>query len=164
MARSQTHDRSITELSSIQGFSGCSKKQLAMVDSLSDRVDAGPGQVLIREGAMSREAYVIISGSATVTRRGRLVTTLGPGDHFGEMAAIESGRRNATLTTISNFTALAFGPREFAVVVAAIPGFRDVLLRSMVRKLRETDDTLESVQILSGETPIAGVLSASAVA
>jgi CRP/FNR family cyclic AMP-dependent transcriptional regulator len=164
MARSQMHDRAITELSSIPGFTGCTKKQLAMVDRLSDRVDVGPGQVLIREGTMSREAYVIISGSATVTRRGRLVTTLGPGDHFGEMAAIETGRRNATLTTISNFTALAFGPREFSAVVSDVPGFRDVLLRGMVRKLRETDDTLESIQILSGETPAAGVLAASAVA
>lgn len=151
MARIQIDDRALRELSTIPGFTGCSKKQLAMVNRLSDRVEAGPGQVLIREGTIGREAYVIMSGSATVTRRGRLITTLGAGDHFGELTAIDTGRRNATLTTISNFTALVFGPREFFAVVSDVPGFRDLLLRGMVKKLRESDDTLESIQIVSGD-------------
>jgi CRP/FNR family transcriptional regulator, cyclic AMP receptor protein len=155
MGRHEIDDNITRELSNIPGFAGCSKKQLAQLDRLTDRIDAAPGQILVREGGIGREAYVIVAGTATVTRRGRLVTTLGPGDHFGEFAAIETGRRDATLTAISNLSALVIGPREFTTLVADIPGFRDVLLRSMVRKLRAADDTIETMRIVYDEKPMA---------
>jgi CRP/FNR family cyclic AMP-dependent transcriptional regulator len=159
MGRHEIDDNISRELASIPGFAGCTKKQLSQIDRLTDRVEAVPGQVLLREGAIGREAYVIISGSATVTRRGRLITTLGPGDHFGEFAAIETGRRDATLTAISNMSALVICPREFTTLVADIPGFRDVLLRSMVRKLRAADDTIETMRIVFDDAPMAESVS-----
>jgi CRP/FNR family transcriptional regulator, cyclic AMP receptor protein len=155
MGRNEIDANVARVLSNLPGFAGCSRKQLAQIDRLTDRVDALPGQVLLREGGIGREAYVIISGTATVTRRGRLITTLGPGDHFGEFAAIDTGRRDATLTAISNLSALVIGPREFTTLVADIPGFRDVLLRSMVRKLRAADDTIETMRIVFDEHPMA---------
>jgi CRP-like cAMP-binding protein len=158
MGRNEIDPKITRELSSIPGFAGCSKKQLAQIDHLTDRIDVQSGQVLLREGSIGREAYVIISGTATVTRRGRLVTTLGAGDHFGEFAAIETGRRDATLTAISELSALVIGPREFTTLVADIPGFRDVLLRSMVKKLRAADDTIETMRIVFDEKPMANAL------
>jgi CRP/FNR family cyclic AMP-dependent transcriptional regulator len=142
-----------SELLTIPGFRGCSPKQLAEIDRLTDRSTALPGRVLVREGMIGRELFVIISGTATVTRGGRLVTTLGPGDYFGELGAIDTGHRNATLTAISSLTVLIIGPREFGSLMADIPGFRDALMRGMARRLRAADDTIDRMRIdFEGET------------
>jgi CRP-like cAMP-binding protein len=140
--------RTVTsELLVIPGFRGCSPKQLAEIDRLTDRSTALPGRVLVREGMIGRELYVILSGTARVTCHGRLLTTLGPGDYFGELGAIDTGHRNATLTAMSALEVLIIGPREFGTLMADIPGFRDALLRGMARRLRAADDTIERMRI-----------------
>jgi CRP-like cAMP-binding protein len=137
------------QLLDIPGFRGCSAKQLAEIDRLTDRSVAMPGRVLVREGMIGRELFVILSGTATVTRRGRLVTTLGAGDYFGELGAIDTGHRNATLTAISALSVMIIGPREFSALMSDIPGFRDALLRGMARRLRAADDTIERMQVVN---------------
>jgi CRP/FNR family transcriptional regulator, cyclic AMP receptor protein len=152
-------DSVLNELTSVPGFAGCSKKQLAMVDRLTYRVTVAPGKTVIRERTFGREAFVILSGTASVTRQGRLVTTLSAGDYFGEFAAIDTGRRNATLTALSALTVLVIAPREFSTLLADIPGFRDVLLRGMVKKLRDADETIETMRIVFQDSPMASALS-----
>ncbi|HWE66668.1 MAG TPA: cyclic nucleotide-binding domain-containing protein [Acidimicrobiales bacterium] len=155
MGRNEIGAKAARELAAIPGFAGCTKRQLAQVDRLTDRIEAVPGQMLVREGGLGREAYVIISGSATVTRRGRLITTLGPGDYFGELAAIDTGRRDATLTAMSTLEVLSIGPREFTTLLADIQAFRDVLLRGMARNLRAANDTIETMRIVFQDAPMA---------
>ena len=136
-----------SELLNIPGFRGCSARQLCEIDRLTDRSVALPGRVLVREGMIGRELFVILSGTATVTRYGRLITTLGPGDYFGELSAIDTGHCNATLTAISTLSVLIIGPRQFGSLMADIPGFRDALLRGMARRLRAADDTIERMRV-----------------
>ena len=136
------------QLLDIPGFRGCSAKQLAEIDRLTDRSVAMPGRVLVREGMIGRELFVILSGTATVTRRGRLVTTLGAGDYFGELGAIDTGHRNATLTAISALSVMIIGPREFSCPdVGTSRASATPLLRGMARRLRAADDTIERMQV-----------------
>ena len=76
-----------------------------------------------------------------MTQNGRRVNTLGPGDFFGELAALNPGPRNATVTALSDLEVLIIGPREFAAM-ADIPGFRDALFKSMAGRLRTVDAQL----------------------
>ena len=96
---------------------------------------------MTREGRIGREFFLILSGSAGVTQRGRRVNALGPGDFFGELAAMNPGPRNATVTALSDLDVLIIGPREFQAM-ADIPGFGDALLKSMARRLRTVDARL----------------------
>jgi CRP-like cAMP-binding protein len=145
------------ELLNVPGFRGCSQKQLIDIDRLTDRSVVLPGRVLVREGMIGRELFVIMSGTAAVTRKGRLLTTLGPGDHFGELGAIDTGHRNATLTALSTLTVLIVGPREFGTLMADVPGFRDTLMRGMARRLRGADDTIEQMRIDFEGDPIGDI-------
>ena len=113
----------------------CTHDQLQEVARLAERVQVGEGEVLAREGRIGREFFLILSGSVAVTQMGRRVNTLGSGDFFGELAAMDPGPRNATVTALTDLDVLIIGPRELSAM-SDIPGFRGALFRSMARRLR----------------------------
>lgn len=131
----------IERLRAVEQLRECTTAQLEEVARLSERIHVGDGEVLAREGRVGREFFLILSGTVSVTQRGRRVNTLGPGDFFGELAAMNPGPRNATVTALSDLDVLIIGPREFTAM-AEIPGFRDALLKSMARRLRTVDAQL----------------------
>ncbi len=95
MRRHDSHTAPNRELQDLPGFRGCSARQLAQIDRLTDQSVVPVGRTLLREGMIGRELFVILSGTATVTKQGRVISTLGPGNYFGELAALDVGHRNA---------------------------------------------------------------------
>jgi CRP/FNR family cyclic AMP-dependent transcriptional regulator len=134
-------EATVDRLQAVDLLRDCTHAQLEEVARLAERVQVGDGEVLAREGRIGREFFLILSGSVEVTQRGRRVNTLGPGDFFGELAAMDPGPRNATVTALTDLDVLIIGPREFSAM-AAIPGFRDALFRSMASRLRAVDARL----------------------
>ena len=153
-----SRETTIDRLDEVDAFRGCTRSQLKQVARLAERVHVGQGEVLAREGRIGREFFLVLSGNVTVTQAGRKVNVLGPGSFFGELAAINPGVRNATVTASSEVEVLIIGPREFATM-AAIPGFRDALFKSMADRLRTADarlaalDEYEDVQSEPRTTP-----------
>jgi CRP/FNR family transcriptional regulator, cyclic AMP receptor protein len=119
----------------------CTHAQLQEVARLAERVQVGEGEVLAREGRIGREFFLILSGSVAVTQLGRRVNTLGSGDFFGELAAMDPGPRNATVTALTDLDVLIIGPRELSAM-SEIPGFRGALFRSMASRLRTLEGRL----------------------
>lgn len=59
--------------------------------------------IVMREGEPGLSMYILASGSIKVTKNGRLLNVIKPGEHFGEMAYIQRGStRQATLETLSD--------------------------------------------------------------
>ena len=134
----------VERLKGVDELRECTSAQLQEVARLAERVQVGEGEILTREGRIGREFFLILSGTVGVTQTGRRVNTLGPGDFFGELAAMNPGPRNATVTALSDLDVLIIGPREFHVM-ADIPGFRDALLKSMAGRLRTADARLAAL-------------------
>ena len=63
------------------------------------KLDAG--DVLIREGEMGEELYLLLDGVMRVEVGGRRLAEIGPGALLGERAVVEGGRRTATLTAVT---------------------------------------------------------------
>lgn len=66
------------------------------------------GQTVIREGDKDDQLFIVLSGKVSVSRGGEIMTRLGAGEHFGEMALIRAVPRSATVT--------AEGPAELIVI------------------------------------------------
>jgi CRP-like cAMP-binding protein len=132
----------VDRLGEVEQLKGCTRAQLEQVALLAERLQVAEGEALAREGRIGREFFLILSGHVAVTRGGRRVNALGPGDFFGELAAMNPGPRNATVTALGEVDVLIIGPREFAAM-ARIPGFRDALYKAMAQRLREADAQLD---------------------
>ena len=64
---------------------------------------AATGEAVVEQWQVSRDLYVVLRGAVEVTHDGRVLSRLGPGGFFGELAAIEWGSgfartRTATVT------------------------------------------------------------------
>lgn len=132
-------------LQGVPWFSACTEDQLRQVARIAERLHIQAGEVILREGRLGRELFVILEGTATVTRSGRVVNVRHAGDYFGELAAIEAVPRSATVTATTDLDVLIIGPREFEAMME-IPGFRNALLTGMSRRIREADDRLAAYQ------------------
>jgi predicted MFS family arabinose efflux permease len=95
---------------------------LAVVDLMATRLvqhECPSGAVIMHEGEPGDDFQVIVQGHATVTVRGSLRRTLGPGDGFGEIALLRNSPRTATVTTTEPVRTVALQRPDF---LAAIRG------------------------------------------
>jgi CRP/FNR family transcriptional regulator, cyclic AMP receptor protein len=132
-------DAFLDHLAQVPLFSALSRKELALVARRAEDVKVDPGRVLVSEGSTGSEFFVIIEGTANVTRRGRKVASLGPGDAFGELALLDKAPRNATVTALTPMEVVVLGQREFGGLIDEVPGFARKLLAGMARRLRDQD-------------------------
>jgi CRP/FNR family transcriptional regulator, cyclic AMP receptor protein len=126
----------LEHLRQVPGFRGCSTKQLRLVARLSDELTVPCGTVLLREGSAGREAFLILEGTVAETRGGDLVASLGTGDIFGELAALDPGPRDATITATSELKVLVVGPRELSSLIQEVPSFSTWMLTKLARRNR----------------------------
>lgn len=123
-------------------FSSCSDDELARIDALSDEVHVPAGREVMRQGEVGREFAVICSGEAEVERDGRVIATLGPGDHFGELALLGQIPRNATVRATSELVLEVIDRRAFHTLLEDSPGLTRNLLAATARRLAEVDTEL----------------------
>lgn len=129
----------LTHLAQVPLFSALAKKDLGLVAKRAEDVTVKAGKTLVVEGATGHEFFVILSGTASVTRKGRKVATLNAGQWFGELALLDRDVRSASVTAATDMELAVIGQREFAGLIDTVPGFSRKLLQATARRLREYD-------------------------
>lgn len=120
-------------------FSNCTKQELRALARRTTDIPIEAGQVLVNEGELGYEFFVIISGRAKVTRAGRKVGELGPGDFFGELALLDKAPRNASVTAITPMEAIVLTRADFDAAIAEAPGMTRKVMTGMAHRLRQLD-------------------------
>jgi CRP/FNR family transcriptional regulator, cyclic AMP receptor protein len=121
------------DLRELDLFSEVSRSELAVIRKQLTRLKVKAGRVLVREGAIGNEFMILVNGMAEVTQGGRSIATIGRGDLVGEMALLQGhglGRRNATVTAVTDAEIYAGSPAEFRRIIEAAP--------SVAEKVRQT--------------------------
>jgi CRP-like cAMP-binding protein len=90
------------ELKRVPLFSGLSQRQLRrLAKDFRDRL-VPAGSLLTKQSEMyGFHFFVIAEGEAAVIVDGTRVRTMGPGDHFGELAMITERERTATVEAVT---------------------------------------------------------------
>lgn len=133
-------DSYLDHLATVPLFAGLSRKDLQKVARSSDEVELPEGRAVVQEGTAGHEAFIILEGSAQVERKGLTVATLGPGDHFGELALLDGGPRTATVLATSPMRVLVLGRREFSGALDSVPGLAHKLLATLATRIRDLDE------------------------
>jgi CRP/FNR family transcriptional regulator, cyclic AMP receptor protein len=116
-------------------FARCSKPELKEIAMLADEIDLRAGKELTRQGALGREFFVLLEGTADVKKDNRKVNTLGPGDFFGEIALVTDVPRTATVTTTSPVLALVITDRAFRELLREQPEIQGKVLEAVAERL-----------------------------
>lgn len=134
-----TRSKHLEHLAAIPLFSALNKRDLQRIAKASNEVTRPAGSLLVDQGDLGREAFIIMEGTATVRRNGRKVGTLGPGDAVGELSLLDHGPRTASVTADSEITVLVLSAREFSGVIEEVPGLAHRLLGQLAGRVRELD-------------------------
>lgn len=97
------------------------------------------GSVIAEEGTHGDAFYLLADGAAVVNRSGTKIATLGTGDFFGEMSLLDDGPRSATVQLTRDSTLLVMHRKDFAGIIADMPGVARKLLQGLAARLREAD-------------------------
>ena len=123
------------ELTSYALFAPLSKQERETVGRYLDKIDVRAGKRLASEGSFAHEFFVIDSGEAVVTQGDETLTTLGPGDFFGEIALVETERRTASVTAQTDMTVLVMHQSGFATMMAQSPAIAERLQAAIRNRL-----------------------------
>jgi CRP/FNR family transcriptional regulator, cyclic AMP receptor protein len=132
-------DDFVRHLATVPLFAECSKRDLAKIASLTDEIEVAAGRALVVEGDIGHEAFVVIDGTASVTRDGNEVAEVGPGAVFGEMALIDRTPRNASVTATTPMRVLVIGKREFTGLLDEAADFRTSIMSALAARVRQKD-------------------------
>jgi CRP-like cAMP-binding protein len=97
------------------------------------------GETVIIEGSGGAAFFLIDSGEATVSSKGVQLSTLGPGDYFGEIALIDGGPRSATVTAATDLVCYGLTSWEFRPLVEKNSAIAWKLLQALAKRLRAAE-------------------------
>jgi CRP/FNR family transcriptional regulator, cyclic AMP receptor protein len=133
------HNPFVDHLQQVTLFAACSRKDLQTLAHRSEDRRVAAGTTIVKEGDNGSEFFVILDGTARVSREGRKIATLGPGSGFGELALLENAPRNATVVAVTDMELVVVGQREFAGLLDEVRGFARKMLAGTAHRLREAD-------------------------
>ena len=122
-------------------FVGLTTQQFRMVARLFKKRNYARGEIVINEGSSGATFFVIESGEASVTVRGRKKATLKSFDYFGEIALIDGGPRTETVTATTDLVCYAINYWDFRPFVIANGVIAWKLLQGLALMLRETGES-----------------------
>ena len=118
----------VDELRSVPVLQTLEAADLETLAEQAERVEVpGAGMNLIREGDFGHSVFAIVDGTAEVSVEGAAVRRLGPGDVFGEIAVLSSGRRTASVTSTSAMRLVSLFKRDLWRLADKRPAFGEAL-------------------------------------
>lgn len=123
-------------------FAGLGHADRAAVAAACREELALAGDKVVERWDASRDLYALLQGTVDVLVDGRVVRSLSPGDHFGELAAHDWGAgfgygRLADVVATSDLRLLVVPHAVFTDLMARVPSFREQIEASIRERLPE---------------------------
>ena len=131
-------------------FSRLDDKALGNLEKAAIKRAYPKNTILISKGDKSDQLFVVLKGKLKVSitdASGKeiIMSLLGAGDYFGEMAMIDGESRSATIVTTQASEVLTISRDDFHRTLMSSPELMFELLKVLARKVRIATDKLESL-------------------
>ncbi len=137
-------------LSKVDLFSDLDHEELAQVASVVQLRSLDKDETIFNAGDPADSVYIIATGKVKIVvtstdGRDFILTILGAGQVFGEMALLESAPRSAAVITASQVDVLTIHRKDFHQMLVSTPSISRKLLAILSRRLRRANSKMESL-------------------
>ena len=130
------------QLAKIWIFSKLEKSDLARIGKAVVLRKYAKGDQIVKEGEQAVAFYVINSGKVEVTKAGKRLAEMGPGESFGDQALLDGFPRVASISALEDTECLAMTRWDFAAELRTNSAIALALLPVLSQRIRELEDKL----------------------
>ena len=150
----------IEELRRIPIFYRIDDENLRAISQIVSKKIYDKEEMILFEEESGNNLYLINSGRVKVTRINSdgdevILTILGEGEFFGEMAILGSTTRSANVTTLEKSEILKLTRKDFLELIKEHPDISIYLLEEMANRLRKSDQLIKDLSLSNAEHKIA---------
>jgi CRP/FNR family cyclic AMP-dependent transcriptional regulator len=140
-------------LKNVPLFATLPEDQLLLLTKVVSREQFSKNQIIFSAGEKTEMLYVVISGRLKVAMgddQGKevVLAMLGPGEYFGEMALLDGGTRSASVIAVAACELLCLSKYEFTKFMENNFSMNMMLIRGLVKRLREADKKISSLALM----------------
>jgi CRP-like cAMP-binding protein len=127
------------------------------------KAELQPGQIVFARGDAGRNVYLVVSGSVRLSvfsADGRLLSFkhANAGDIFGEIAALDGGRRTADAVALTRVVAMTLTKEQFDRLIETNPRVARAAIGWLCQRLRDTSAQAEAIALHPVEVRLARYL------
>jgi uncharacterized membrane protein len=135
-------------LSRVPIFSSLKPDDFANLPINLQIIERDVGQIIFREGDEPLAMYVVRSGKVAVSvwtadNEELTLSSLGPGDFFGEVSLFDGSRRTATIKAVEPVELLEIGREDFFNLLRVKPDIAFAILNVMASRLRNANQLIQ---------------------
>lgn len=124
-----------SRLDSIPLFATLPPADKQLIASLTDTLEVAAGEPVASQHEFGYSFFAIEDGTADVLVDGEPVAQLEPGDFFGEIALLCTGRRTAAVVAVTPLRLISMFEREFRQMELRVPEIARSLRQAAGRRL-----------------------------
>ena len=123
--------------------------------------------VLVTEGENTNALYIIVEGRvrayvSDANGREAVLSVMGPGEYFGEVA-LDEGPRSASVITLEPCKLIVVPRDEFAAFIDENPAFARHFINKLIHRIRLLTQSVRSLSLMDAYGRVARLLLESAV-
>jgi CRP-like cAMP-binding protein len=128
----------VARLRAIPLFAPLADDELESLAAVVGELEVEDGTALASEGDFGHAFFAVEAGEAEVLRGDTVIATLGPGDVFGEIALLSSGRRTASVVAISPMRLLSVFKPDLWRLEREAPALAESLRETVRERLAQS--------------------------
>lgn len=126
-------------------------KELVRLMNITQVRDYDDAELIIREGSRADELFIILDGKVRLHKEDAFITYLTRGDHFGEMALVDSAPRSASGSAEGHARMLVIHRNDFYEIIRNENQLSVKILWTLVqvlaKRLRKTTEDLSGARL-----------------
>ncbi len=136
--------KSVTELlKDVPLFASFSDKHLQALVKTAKEMEFETGQTIVKEGDRSKVGFfLILDGQVEVRKGTRVLSRLGSGQFFGEMAVLDAQPRSADVVAVTPTKCLVLASWDIKALITTYPDIALEIIGELTRRLRQTSMAL----------------------
>lgn len=144
MALLHHDDAKIDRLKTIPLFEHADKTALQHLASAADEATVKPGTVLIGQGHLHAEGYIIVSGTASVFVDDVEVAEIPENEIIGELSLFGQHIASATVKAKTELSVLSIPYNRFDQIMTDNPNLTKAIAKQLAGRLQSMDERIRS--------------------